>query len=442
MLLSRTLPRESVGEIAFANAVAVPLAVVLDAGLVQLLIREFRTSSDGVLGGLPPTLRRTLRIRYAAFLGFILVVGGSSWAFGESEQRLLIGLAIGVSYAADATTQVWLTPARAALNMRPDFALRAGQGIGVLAATGGAFAVFGANAGVAAVAYGGVFVLSAIATAPLWLRSHRWLTDSEIRLDRHQGQVHDRRQFGVIAVMTTAYSRADAIVIQLVLGSGALAVYTVAFKLVEAARIAPGAISRALMARVTSAGRAEHVSWPAEITVSALVGLLSSLALFGIGPGVLAGLFGTDYARAGTDTLRLLGITTLGIGFTAPLTALLLSYGYSTQVRTWTLLTLLVTLASIVPLTRTHGIEGAALAVLLGELTSIFLFSRWAVARYGFSMGPASLLTVGVALVSGSACLLVDPLSALGIAVAALGLVATAAAAAPGLRVSLKGGAA
>lgn len=373
VVLSRTLEKSAVGDIAFANAISAPVAVFVDAGFGLYLVREYRIDGSR---GLPINLKRALKARYLWIVGAVVSSAGVVVTLGDTPERTWIGPLIALSYGFDSSTQLWLTRARANLNMWPDLLVRMSQGGGVTLLVALFWLIGALDPITVAIASASVYGLVAVLAFARWRTGKVWNTDPASEQSRH-----GRRQFGLSAGLITAYSRADAVIIQIVLGSQALANYTLAFKLIEALRVIPGAIARAALAGASRGAPSPReaptrVSMPRLVKVSLGLGLAAGAFIFVAGPYVQASLFGRSYADETVAVVRLLSVTVAITGFTAPMSALLLARGSGNLVVRNAAWTLGVTIGLAIPAAFLADITGVAAAVLVGELVSVALYVR------------------------------------------------------------------
>ena len=379
VVLSRSLPVAVVGTLAFANSVAVPISVVVDSGFSQYLVREYATAGSV---GLPRSLHRAVTRRYAIVAATAAVVALAVYVLGSTSGRFWIGLFIGVSYSFDAVGLIWLTRVRANLNAEAYAVVRVVQSLGVVVCTIGLWFTGPYNGVSVSALSAGVYAIGAVIALGVWSRGVRWQTANESTLPA----ARPRRQFAAFAVLTTAYSRLDAIVVQLVLGPVGLAVYTLAFKLVEATRVLPGAISRSLLAAASGAADSaehDHRVLPRSLFSTVRLCIVAGLFLLVTGPELMGLLFGRLYAYHAVTTLRLLSATLPGIGLTGPLAGLLLAWGHESLAAKNSAVTLLVTALTAVGLALIAGLPGVAAGVLLGEIVSVAQYML-ALRRLGF----------------------------------------------------------
>jgi O-antigen/teichoic acid export membrane protein len=404
VILSRTLRQGVVGTLALANAIAVPISVAIDAGFSQFLIREFRVEG---LAGLPSGLKRAVTQRYAMIVGSVLAATFAVTVIGDTAGRAWIGLFIAVSYGFDAVGQVWLTGARARLHLAPYVLFRLIESAGVVVATSVLWIV-GPYNGIAVAALSAlVYAVAGGVALRQWLSRPRWIP-GHIALPALPAG--NRRQFAVFAIATTVYSRLDSIVVQIALGSAALAVYALAFKLVEAARVVPGAVARAVLASASKSGAAPRPGQlPRAIGISVRCGLAIAAILALGGPLASDVLFGPHYARPAVQLIRILAITVAILGFTNPMSSLFLAWHHERVAAVNAISTLVLTAAAAISLVALWGTLGVAIGVVVGEVLSGAMYVIGAHARPRFRANDMVLAM----LVLGSAvgCLVLPPFS-------------------------------
>lgn len=417
VLLTRILAKPIVGDLAFANAVAMPTSVMLDAGFRQLLIREFRTDLDI---GLPRALRHPLRLRYIAFGVGALFVTSIVASFGGTAEAVLIGAFIAAAYACESLGLIWLTRTRAELNLRHYLAFRLSQGVGVLCLT----ICLWRTALYSGVAIAAANTVAAAASSLLafrtWRSGPRWSRFSMRGVDARSGQ----RNFAAFSIVTATYTRLDAIVVQLLFGPAVLATYTVAFKLIEAARVVPGAVARALLAASTRFAHTYNREQSATIIVSSFrVAVVLSILLITVGPAALSVLFGNAYARHAVAIVQLLAVTLPALGITGPMSSIFLAVGRERSAIVIAAWTLCATATAVIALSLVLGPTGVAAGVLAGEMVSVGLYLLHSSGHVTLTRTDGTLaILVAVTLL---ASFVFRPLSAatlaLGLGLAALG---------------------
>jgi O-antigen/teichoic acid export membrane protein len=406
VILSRTLHQRVVGDLALANAIAVPISVAVDAGFSQFLIREFRVEG---LAGLPSTLKPAVMRRYGLICASVVAATAAVTLLGDTSGRLWIGLFIAISYGFDAFGQVWLTGARARLDLAPYVTFRLIESAGVVM-TSALLWLVGPYDGVTVAAVSAVIYVLAGATAlRQWLARPRWIPEHITLPTLPRGE---RRRFAVFAIATTLYSRLDSIVVQVALGSAALAIYALAFKLVEAARVIPGAVARAVLAAASKGGaavRPGHIPRAVGISTRCAIAISAILALGG--PLASEVLFGPRYSRPAVQIIHVLAITVAILGFTNPMASLFLAWRRERVAALNAVYTLLLTAAATILLVEVWGAVGVAIGVVAGEIVSCMMYIRQSHSRPRLRSHDV-VLSLLVAL-SALGCCLLPPFSLL-----------------------------
>jgi O-antigen/teichoic acid export membrane protein len=405
---SRTLPKADVGSLALGTAIGVPVFLIIDAGFNQLLVREYRYCPDG--HGLPRSLQGAYQGRMRAAVAGMVVVGVASIALADGPGAILAVGFIAGCYWADLLTQMWLAPARARLDMVPDAAVRAIQGgvpLVALLALHAAGALTPVTAAVTSVAA----YLAAGALAYRQWRSGGQFSQPDLEA-LAPGSGHE---FNAAFVVRTAYTRADAILVQALAGPVALANYTAAAKLVEAARVVPGSIGKAVLAGLSASSSDGPASGrlPTQVSTSLVTSALAAGALAVAGPWAVGVMFGVSYADGADSAIRVLAASLLVTGFTVPTVGVFLATKRSAVVVRGAVFALLATIGSGIPLTLTFGITGTAVAVVVGESLGAGVFA-WALRRSG-ERPAGDRWVAGVSLAYLAACValvaIVPPLS-------------------------------
>jgi O-antigen/teichoic acid export membrane protein len=368
IILARFLVPQHLGFIALANSISVPLFVVLDAGFQQYLVREYRV---GDIAGLPRPLRSAVVRRYLLGVPAAGAVGLITYSLTGRALAGQVGAAIGLSYAFDWYSQMWLAPARARIRFAPDFTVRVMQSFGVV--LGVSIAVFLLRPSVLEIALIStiIYAVAALPALSQWLAYPRWQSAAP---ERDKGR-EDRWTFAAATILIALYTRADALAVQVSLGSSTLAVYAVASRLIEAGRIAPWAIGRVVLASSSQEGDSTRLIDQAHLESGAIVGAAAAGGVFSGGPWMVAQLFGQHYGSAGAGVLRTLAPTLLVIGFTSPLTSHFMAIGEGRFVVRTAAVTLSATAVALWLLVPVLGLEGAALSVLSAESISALLIA-------------------------------------------------------------------
>ncbi|MEA2431911.1 MAG: hypothetical protein QOI19_2384 [Thermoleophilaceae bacterium] len=412
LVLARAVGAASLGDVALATALSTPAVVILDGGLAQYLVRE---SDAG--GRLPRALRPALRRRTVALVVLPVLVAAGTLLFGDTSQRLLIGLLVGASASFEGAAQSWLSGPRARGNMRPDATFKGVYGATSVSAVAIAWAA-GELTGLlaAAATAAGAGVAAALAA--------RHLPDGQRWQEREVTDPPAGRRFFQTTLLTSAFLSADVLLVGALLGSAKLAPYALATKIVAALAVLPIATLRVSL---SWAARGEGPTAAAEVRTGARLGLGLALAGMAAGPFAASLLFGDHYARAMTDPLRLLALNLFVVSIKAPLAGRHLGAGDTALVARAAAITLGVALVLIPVGTLAIGTAGAALGVLLAEAAGAvpFLRSR---ARDGWSARDLipSVPAAAIALAAGAVALWLPPLSAAALAPAAVAVLAGA----------------
>lgn len=383
VLLARAMSVDGLGVIALANAIALPAFVIIDAGLNAILVRDYEE-----VGGLPSSHRRTVRRRIALALALLSPLAGLGYILtGSVEAAAATGL-MSAAYFCDFFGQFLLAPSRAATKMEPDAMVRLVQAAGTVSISlvfidaGWLTPVWIALA--STLAY-------MIAIAPawrVWRGSRRW---SQEVAEGHRNTA-DEGAVSQATVLMSAFGRADSILVQIVLGPAALAAYTVAYKLLEVARLLPGAVSRIILAHSSGAESDTYEPWR-HLKVSLLLSLPGSIGIVALGPIAIGVLFGADYEESAALPAQILGLSIIPYALVVTGTMYAIGSGRGRQYRGIAVESLFVLLVTVVPLAELAGLKGAALGALISQTYSAMRF--WSVIRLG------SRVTVPLDVVDG-----------------------------------------
>lgn len=382
VLARAALPGE-VGEFAIANSVAVPVFVGLDAGLNQFLVREFDPAS-----GFPAYVRRLVRWRSTLVLVGCLGSSVGTALLVSSETAWLTGLLVGAGYALDFLCQAWLSPDRAALEMRPDRLMKLVQGGGALLLLLVAHAVWTVDAVSAAtvvlVAYG----LAAVHPIRRWRTQRRWSSD-DAATGSLRAKWRSAGAFAATGILTAFYTRIDDVFVQIDQGVLVVASYTLAYKVVETARLPSWAITRVVLARESASTLVDRTDSGRPIRLSTLISAVAALSCAAVGPVAMETVYGSGYETAG-PVLRILALSILLAGLTGPLQGFMLGVGDELAAARISAATAVAAVVSLAVLTPAFGAQGAAWAVVLAHTVTAFLLLN-ATTRHGLGLFPGPI---------------------------------------------------
>lgn len=377
ILVARTLAPSDVGLLALGNALSVPTFTLLDAGFAQYAVRECVPRHHG--GSLPEEVMQAVQRRPLLAIVGVGVVTLAGGVMTGSAEGTAVCAALGLSYAFDYVLQVQLVSWRARLDMTADLSVKAWQSTATVALV--ALLIRLADGGTAV-------VVIALASPVVYLVANLGVLVMQSQMDVHQVKepappsgvlerlTTGRGAFASVAILIAIYTRVDALAVQVALGSGALAVYTIVFRVVEAGRIVPWAIGRVVLASASSPTARAQANVARYREVSCLLGLGATSAIVALGPLAVSFLFGRFYADEGTAVMYLLALTVATVSFTGPLLSELLASGREAAVVRRLLLVLAITLVVVPPAAVHFGLAGVAGGVLLGEVVAVAAFGQ------------------------------------------------------------------
>jgi hypothetical protein len=411
LVLARAVDAPSLGDVALATALSIPVLIVLDGGLAQYLVREARAEHGGRV---PHSLRAPLRRRTVLLAGLPLLVSAATALLGSTPDRAWIGVLVGASASFEGMAQAWLAAPRARGDMRPDASFRAVYGACALIAVAVAWAAGWLTGLVAAAATAGGAALAAALALRHLPAGGRWI-------DRAVTDPRARRGFLQVTLLVTAFASLDVVVVAAVLGSAALAPYALAVKVIATMRVLPIATTRVSLswaAMGAGPGAAD------EVRTAARVGLALTVVGLIAGPWGASLLFGEGYGEAMLEPLRILSLAMVPFAVRAPLVGRHLGAGDAGFVARTAAVTLAVGVVALPLGTLALDTTGAALGVLLAELAGASLFV-WRRSADGWTLrdivpsAPAAVVA-GAATVAGLLLPAFSPLVLVPAAVAAV----------------------
>lgn len=384
VLLARVMSVHGLGVVALANAIAMPAYVIVDAGLTQMLVRDY-SGSGGLL------LAHRQRVKRRAQLGLFMVLPLAALGLllgGEASVALAVGL-MSLAYFFDFGGQLMLAPSRAEAVMEPDAMVRFIQAFGTVLVTvilikaeltSPAWIVLAST-----LAYG-VALFPAIR---VWRRSRQWAAQQA------DPEPIETRTVTAGTILMTVFGRADSLIVQAVLGSAALAAYTVAYKLIEVARLVPGALARVVLAH-SSAGEAKMNpdaeelgdELPGELAelpgydprdhlrTSVTLSALGTLALVVLGPALIGLFFGSDYENASGEVIRIMALSLIPFAIVTIGSTYTVGSGQAGLYWRIALESLVVMLILVPALALLFDLNGAAAGMLVSYLYSAIRFRQ------------------------------------------------------------------
>ncbi len=369
VLLARKMSIDGLGIVALANAIAMPAFIIIDAGLNTILVRDYSES-----GGLPKAHRARVTQRVTLSVLLLAPLAGLGFLLDGSLEAALATGFMAIAYFCDFTGQLMLAPTRAMSKMEPDAAVRTIQAVGTVFVT--LVFIYFSKISPSWIAFAST-VAYAVAMYPawrVWRRSRKWST--------HPASAHvestDEAAVSHGTVLMSAFGRADSILVQIVLGPAALASYTVAYKLLEVARLLPAALSRIVLARSSDSNSASYHP-RRHLLVSLGLALAGTLAIVVLGPSLLGILFGDEYRELAAVPAQIMGLSIVPFAIVTAGTMYAIGTGNGRTYRRIAIESLLILLVTVTVLAEAFGLEGAAVGMLLSQVYSAIRF--WSIMK-------------------------------------------------------------
>lgn len=364
VLLARKMSIDGLGIVALANAIAMPAFIIIDAGLNTILVRDYSES-----GGLPDAHRRRVTRRVSLSLLLLAPLAGLGFLLGGSAEAALATGFMSIAYFCDFTGQLMLAPTRAVAKMEPDAAVRTIQAVGTVVVT--LLFIYLGNVSPSWIAFASTVAYAAamIPAWNVWRRSHRWATHPATA----PAVAGDEAAVSQATVLMSAFGRADSILVQIVLGPAALAAYTVAYKLLEVARLLPAALSRIVLARASDANAASYDP-RRHLNLSLGLSLAGTVLIVALGPLMIGVLFGQEYRSLAAAPSQIMGASIVPYAIVTAGTMYAIGTANGTSYRRIAIESLAVLLVTVTALAEAFGLEGAAVGMLLSQVYAAIRF--------------------------------------------------------------------
>lgn len=365
VLLARKMSIDGLGLLALANAIGLPAFVIIDAGLNAILVRDYSET-----GGLPEVHRRRVNRRLVLSLGLLVPLAGLGYLLGGSGEAALATGLMSLAYFFDFGGQLMLAPARASTKMEPDALVRSIQAFGAVGITVIFIAADKTSPAWIALASTISYAIAMIPAWRIWRMSRGWGTPAIEGVDLPPADTGAISQ-GI--VLMSAFGRADSILVQVILGPAALATYTVAYKLIEVARLVPGAVSRIVLARASDAASANY-DLRSHLRISVGLSMVGTLIIVLLGPALIGLLFGAEYQDPAATPVRILGLSIVPFAVVTIGSMYVIGTGNGRSLRRVAIEGLGVLLVSVTVLAEAFGLTGAASGMLVSQVYAAIRF--------------------------------------------------------------------
>lgn len=296
---ARVLTLPDFGFFTFIIALAQLLYQLMDGGATTAVWRETATAADGGRRAYLSALKLRIITLTIGFLPLIPV-----WKRYEmtGEARAFLVLAVlGMGVASLVGLRQAVLRARERLREEAFVQLTerlvyAGVGMTLLALGGGLIGL------------GAAFLAGHLAA--LWLSSRFQLFPAATEASAEPGAWHLAKlawPLGLAGLFTAVYFRIDMVMLQKMRGAEETGLYGAAYRLIEAAMIAPAALLAAYFPRLARAAEGDAPGAAAEAPLTLLLHIATAGACFGLvfAPEIMRVFFGAPFAPAG-NTLRIL----------------------------------------------------------------------------------------------------------------------------------------
>ena len=368
-LLGHALGDAVYGRWAVALALPLSLEALSDMGLSLTLIREG--------AGRPHVLRRLVAdmLPVRLVLGLLLVAGTYVLAVsvGVSHDLVEVAVIVGIAKALDSMTSFVRSVFDAAERMEYEAASLTLDALVRLA-----FVTYALISDFGLVGLAKALVLSSavVLVATVAVAARRFLRGIRFRFAPRESLLVLRRSLPLAFVyfFEGLSFRADTVLLGLVLGDSAAGHFSAAARLVEPLLIVPLVLGIAmfpLVSRHAFEGR-ESTSRLFRIAVhfAVLVALAQVVVLVGLSEPIVSGVFGSGFSEA-ASTLSILAIALVPLSVRVMLVSVLSALGQQQRLLRLQAIGFVANVAIAIALIRPLGVNGAAIAALIGELLTV-----------------------------------------------------------------------
>lgn len=309
---ARALSQSDFGAFSYAFAFAGLVSSLLIWGFDIVLVREGSINPERLQQVIAETYVWRLVVAFPAFVA-VGALGVFTRPHGTSAIAVIVVL---LAFLVDTSMRTAWAGAesmqrigRAAWSQLVNRVLTAALGIAALAV---GFGLGGYSGAYLAGSVCGAIAL-VIAVRPLGVRADF----SRVRLKSFLALGRDSVPIGIDAMIAMGLFKLDAVLLAAMRGNDALAVYAVAYRLLETVLFVAFAVVASVFAVMSAADATSRIRKGVErgVTVGAAVYVPFAVAAALRGEGVLRILFGSQYAHTAASPLAWLGPTPLLIGF-------------------------------------------------------------------------------------------------------------------------------
>jgi O-antigen/teichoic acid export membrane protein len=301
VVCSRTHSRDQFDALVYALAVGTGAQILLDPNTSAMLIVRWRRGiadySDWLCG---------LRLQAATAVAVALLTGGIVGAGVGTTQGLALGLALGAMFGAESLARyarcVWQTEARLGRYAVVDLLVGLGRVLVAAALIGsGGFGRFE----VAAIVVAAAWTIAVLVGVARRVGRPANVSSSPVR-----SMLRDVWPYGLSTALSAAYAQAPAILIGLVGGLRAAAVYGIAARMTQTSELLPASLSAVFLPRLASStGDSQQAVFRRQIRAAAATGGLCCVVCVLAAPVALP-LLGVPW-REGSGVVLLLALALL-----------------------------------------------------------------------------------------------------------------------------------
>ena len=217
-----------------------------------------------------------------------------------------------------------------------------------------------------------IFYIFGSALTALW--SFPWLkvSHSSFSLNSVFKTLKESGAYATLILTSFAYARGDSLIIRIFLNNTALGLYGSAYRYLESLSLLPTALSHNLF---PISAKREGITWhhlKKMLAIVIPVGLITSIFLYATSDFLIIGILGEAYKSA-VPVMQIFTVVLFLFFINAPLNTVVISSDHLHKFVPWGIANTILNLVLNILLIPFYGIIGAAVAMLVTELTGLLM---------------------------------------------------------------------
>lgn len=227
-----------------------------------------------------------------------------------------------------------------------------------------------------------VYVLTAFVTM-IWYTPWHLLLDLKWPTIHRQIQVvKSSMKYATLIFTSFAYARSDSILIKAFINDAALGMYGAAYRFLESLSLLPTALSHNLFPVSSKEGKVTKTHVKHITSVMTAIGIIMGLVVWLGADLLITFLVGAEYAAA-IPVLKIFAFVLVLFFINAPLSTVIQSSSLVKKFLPWGVANTAVNILLNVWLIPIYGIMGAAVAMLISEITGLLINFKFVKKLYG-----------------------------------------------------------